>query len=118
RRPYFRAHRLVVFSRRTHRPASRGRHRGHHRGHPVPGAIGGESGGKSMSLLAWALVIVSQLALVAGQIFLKRAMSRREHGGEKARGWIGMLVIGIATMTVWFLLWLGVMPHVELSKQM
>jgi undecaprenyl phosphate-alpha-L-ara4N flippase subunit ArnE len=71
-----------------------------------------------MSLLAWTLIIISQLALVAGQIFLKRAMSRREKGGEGARGWIGTLAIGIATMTVWFLLWLGVMPHVELSKQM
>ena len=71
-----------------------------------------------MSLTAWLLVIVSQLALVAGQIFLKRAMSRREHGGEKARGWISALVIGIATMTVWFLLWLGVMHQVQLSKLM
>ena len=71
-----------------------------------------------MSLLAWLLVLVSQLALVAGQIFLKHAMSQREHGGEKARGWIGTLVIGIATMTIWFLLWLGVMHQVELSKLM
>ena len=71
-----------------------------------------------MSLTVWLLVIVSQLALVAGQIFLKRAMSRREHGGEKARGWIGVLVLGISTMTVWFLLWLGVMHQVELSKLM
>ena len=71
-----------------------------------------------MSLLSWTLVIISQLALVAGQIFLKRAMSRREHGGEKANGWIGILAIGISTMTVWFLLWLGVMHQVELSKLM
>lgn len=71
-----------------------------------------------MSLLVWTLLIISQLALVAGQIFLKRAMSRREHGGEKAKGWITTLVIGIATMTVWFLLWLGIMSKVELSKQM
>jgi drug/metabolite transporter (DMT)-like permease len=71
-----------------------------------------------MSLLAWLLVIVSQLALVAGQILLKRAMSRRELRGEKARGWIGTLVIGIATMTVWFLLWLGLMPRLDLSKLM
>lgn len=69
-----------------------------------------------MSLLAWTLVIISQVALVAGQIYLKRAMSRREQTDN--RGWIGQLVLGIATMTVWFLLWLGVMPHVELSKQM
>ena len=71
-----------------------------------------------MSLLAWVLVIISQLALVAGQIYLKRAMSRRERPGDGSRGWTGLLVIGIATMTVWFLLWLGVMHQVELSKLM
>ena len=69
-----------------------------------------------MSLLAWILIIISQVALVAGQIYLKRAMSRREL--PENAGWVGQLVLGIATMTVWFLLWLGVMPHVELSKQM
>jgi undecaprenyl phosphate-alpha-L-ara4N flippase subunit ArnE len=71
-----------------------------------------------MSLTAWMLVVISKLALVAGQIFLKRAMSRRELGAERARGWSGQLIIGIATMTVWFLLWLGVMHQVELSKLM
>ncbi len=71
-----------------------------------------------MSLLAWVLIVISQIALVAGQIYLKRAMSRRERPGGASRGWIGLLVAGIAAMTVWFLLWLGVMPHVELSKQM
>ena len=71
-----------------------------------------------MSPLAWSLVLVSQLALVAGQIFLKRAMARRERGGEAARGWSGQLGLGIVTMTGWFLLWLGVMHQVELSKLM
>ena len=71
-----------------------------------------------MSLLAWLIVILSQIALVAAQIVMKRAMSRRELGGEKARGWIGLLAIGIATMTVWFLLWIGAMHRVELSKLM
>ena len=69
-----------------------------------------------MSMLAWTLIVISQVALVAGQIYLKRAMSRRELPDNA--GWISQLVLGIATMTVWFLLWLGVMPHVELSKQM
>jgi len=71
-----------------------------------------------MSPLLWTLVIISQLALVVGQIYLKRAMSRRELGAEQARGWISILVIGISAMTVWFLLWLGVMSRVELSKLM
>ncbi len=69
-----------------------------------------------MSVTAWVLVIISQLALVAGQIYLKRAMSQRERANGGA--WIGTLAIGIATMTVWFLLWLGVMHQVELSKLM
>ena len=71
-----------------------------------------------MSLAAWVLVIISQLALVAGQIYLKRAMSRREQPGDRSHGWIGLLLIGVTTMTVWFLLWLGVMHQVELSKLM
>jgi uncharacterized membrane protein len=71
-----------------------------------------------MSFFAWGLVFISQLALVAGQIFLKRAMTLRELGAGKSGGWIGQLVIGIATMTIWFLLWLGVMHQVELSKLM
>lgn len=71
-----------------------------------------------MSVTAWILVLISQLALVAGQIFLKRAMARRELGSQRARGWITQLVIGIVTMTVWFLLWLGVMARVDLSKLM
>jgi uncharacterized membrane protein len=71
-----------------------------------------------MSLTAWLIVLVSQIALVAGQILLKLAMSRREQGGDASRGWVGILAIGIATMTVWFLLWLGVMHQIELSKLM
>lgn len=69
-----------------------------------------------MSLTAWSLLIFSQLALVVGQIYLKRAMSRREQ--ENNAGWITLLVIGIVAMTAWFLPWIGVMSQVELSKQM
>ncbi len=68
-----------------------------------------------MSLLAWTLIFISQLALVAAQILLKRAMSRREQGHP---GWPLQLGLGIATMTVWFLLWLGAMHQVDLSKLM
>ena len=71
-----------------------------------------------MSLLIWSLIVISQLSLVVGQIYLKRAMSRRERASEGERGWIGILAIGIVAMTVWFLLWLGVMSKVDLSKLM
>jgi drug/metabolite transporter (DMT)-like permease len=67
-----------------------------------------------MSALTWTLILISQLALVAGQLFLKHAMTRREQNAP----WIGLLVIGITTMTVWFLLWLGAMARVDLSKLM
>jgi undecaprenyl phosphate-alpha-L-ara4N flippase subunit ArnE len=68
-----------------------------------------------MSPLTWTLVLISQLALVAGQIYLKRGMSRREHGQA---GWKGQLALGITAMTVWFLLWLGAMSSVDLSQLM
>jgi drug/metabolite transporter (DMT)-like permease len=68
-----------------------------------------------MSALAWTLIVISQLALVAGQILLKRAMSQREQG---APGWVGQLILGITTMTVWFLLWLGAMARIDLSQLM
>jgi drug/metabolite transporter (DMT)-like permease len=68
-----------------------------------------------MSLLAWTLIAISQFALVAAQIYLKRAMSRREQG---ASDWVVQLVIGITTMTVWFLLWLGAMARIDLSQLM
>ena len=71
-----------------------------------------------MSLIAWVLVVFSQLAQMAGQIFLKRAMARRERGGERARGWGGLLALGIVAMTLWFLSWLGVMSAVDLSQLM
>jgi len=69
-----------------------------------------------MSALTCMLIVVSQFALVAGQIYLKRAMTRREQ--VDPRGWITLLVIGIATMTVWFLLWLGAMARLDLSQLM
>jgi drug/metabolite transporter (DMT)-like permease len=71
-----------------------------------------------VSFTVWSLVLISQLALVVGQIYLKRAMSRRELGSDHARGWVGILVTGIVAMTVWFLLWLGAMSRVDLSKLM
>ena len=55
------------------------------------------------------LVLVSQLAQVAGQVLLKRGMSKRtgpvfwELGG------------GIALLTAWFGLWMGLMQKLDLS---
>lgn len=66
-----------------------------------------------MSTLAIILCIVCQLFLVVGQLFLKRAMDPK-----KAGGWARTalrLVPGIACMTIWFFLWLGLLEKLELS---
>lgn len=66
-----------------------------------------------MTWLAVAICVVCQLFLVAGQVLLKHAMVK-EHAG-----WGRMavrLLPGIACMTVWFFLWLGLLERWELSK--
>ncbi len=69
-----------------------------------------------MTPLVWLLVVVSQVAMVAGQLLLKHAMTRRE--SPNPAGWGAQLALGIAAMTVWFMLWLGVMHRLELSQLM
>ena len=71
-----------------------------------------------MTPFTWALVLISQAALVMGQICLKHGMSRRENSGPAQRGWQGSLALGIGAMTVWFLLWLGLLHGIELSQLM
>lgn len=66
-----------------------------------------------MSALAIILCIVCQLFLVVGQLFLKRAMAP-----DKPTTWQRTalrLVPGIACMTLWFFLWLGLLEKLELS---
>jgi drug/metabolite transporter (DMT)-like permease len=78
-------------------------------------ATGGDCGGEIVTLLALVLVLVSQVALVTGQILLKHGMN---HFGKKPRQ-LGRVVWGlgggIAMMTVWFLLWMGLLQKMDLS---
>lgn len=92
-----------------------------------------------MTALAIFLCVVSQFFLVAGQILFKRAMSAlpAPHGPFAAiaveqnvghildyavpdpkprRVMIRLLVLGIATQTMWFFLWLGLLQDWPLSK--
>ena len=71
-----------------------------------------------MSSFAWIILLGSQVALVVAQILLKQSMTLRELGAGRSQGWIGRLVLGIVTMTAWFLLWVGLMHVVDLSKLM
>ena len=65
---------------------------------------------------AWliTLCVVCQVFLVAGQLFLKRAMA-----AEASVPWTRTalrLAPGIGCMTAWFFLWLGLLAQLELSK--
>jgi uncharacterized membrane protein len=65
---------------------------------------------------AIALCLLVQVLAIAGQLFLKRAMSP---GGEdeapSAIAW-GFMLPGIASFTVWFFLWLGILAKWEVSQ--
>lgn len=66
-----------------------------------------------MTAIAIVLCIGCQLFLVVGQLLLKRAMNSAARGGWRAMA--VRLVPGIACMTVWFFLWLGLLERLELS---
>lgn len=57
------------------------------------------------------LCIVCQVFLVAGQLLLKRAMADEQAAKTALR-----LTPGIACMTAWFFLWLGLLAQLDLSK--
>ena len=66
-----------------------------------------------MTAVAIVLCVVCQLFLVVGQLMLKHAMNPK--AGGSWRGTAVRLVPGIACMTVWFFLWLGLLEKLELS---
>ena len=69
-----------------------------------------------MSSTLIALLIGSQVLLVAGQLFLKHAMNLTE---REPRNWPRVTAhfgIFLATMTLWFLLWLGFLQTMPLSQ--
>lgn len=68
-----------------------------------------------MSVAAVGLILFSQVCLVAGQIWLKHAMNQTNHDQMKKRLFVRNFGLGIAAMTLWFLLWLGLMRHFDLS---
>jgi len=55
------------------------------------------------------LVLISQLAQVGGQVLLKRGMSQRTGPALRELGG------GIALLTAWFGLWMGLMQKLDLS---
>lgn len=69
-----------------------------------------------MSPLAVVLILISQLAQVGGQVLLKRGMSEVGKTPRRSAPILWGLGGGIALLTVWFGLWMGLMQKLELSQ--
>jgi len=68
-----------------------------------------------MSALSFLLVILTVACLVAGQVILKHVMGMTHHTPIPWRRFIPRFALGIAIMTVWFLLWLSLLQTLDLS---
>ena len=62
------------------------------------------------------LVLISQLAQVGGQVLLKRGMSQVGKTPRRTGPILWGLGGGIALLTVWFGLWMGLMQKLDLSQ--
>ena len=67
-----------------------------------------------MKPLAIFLCVASQFFLVAGQLLFKHAMNEKNPKPRPVM--VRLLVLGIATQTMWFFLWLGLLQDWPLSK--
>ena len=61
-------------------------------------------------------LILSQLAMVTGQVFLKKSMAETP-AHSFAPAW-AVFAAGIFFLALWFFLWLGLMSRLDLSQQM
>jgi uncharacterized membrane protein len=69
-----------------------------------------------MTPAAIALCLLVQVFAIVGQLLLKRAMSPQgQADGSAPIAWRWM-VPGIASFTVWFFLWLGLLSKWEISQ--
>jgi hypothetical protein len=69
-----------------------------------------------ITLLSLALVALSQLALAAGGVSLKYASGTHHKPlapGSVRAGWYG---VGIASLSIWFFVWLHLMRLFELNR--
>jgi uncharacterized membrane protein len=69
-----------------------------------------------ITLSTFALLVLSQLAIAAGEVCLKQASGSNHkpvaHGAVRA-GWYS---VGIASMCIWFFVWLQLMHFFELNR--
>ena len=60
------------------------------------------------------LILLSQTALVSGQLCLKRGMNMTREGTGRVRV-AGCVGAGVAMLTLWFLVWMGLLQRLDLS---
>jgi undecaprenyl phosphate-alpha-L-ara4N flippase subunit ArnE len=68
-----------------------------------------------VTFLTLALVLTCQVSLVAGQILLKHGMNSVGEQPRRPLRIAWRLGGGIAMLTVWFLLWMGLLQKMDLS---
>lgn len=69
-----------------------------------------------MTVLAFCLCILCQVLLLTGQLFFKHAMDPAEGVPQSSRRMTRLLALGIATQTVYFFLWLGLLEDHPLTR--
>jgi len=74
-----------------------------------------ENGGTTVNLFSFLLVLLALSGLVCGQIWLKWAMNYTHLTPIPWKKFIPTFAVGIGAMTLWFLLWLGLLQTLELS---
>ena len=60
-------------------------------------------------------MVLAQVALVAGQVLLKRGMGKVGLSPRPIKKIVANVAVGITFLTLWFLLWMRLLPKVDLS---
>lgn len=68
-----------------------------------------------MTPLSLGLLLFSQVALVAGQIFLKKGMKEVDRKPRRRGRVLARVGAGIVLLTVWFLVWMGLLQKLDIS---
>src|SRR6185369_11073138 len=95
--------------------AALGGDRPDHGGDRPQRAVERAGGGEAVTPLAVVLVLISQFAQVGGQVLLKRGMSEVGKTPRRTGPVLWGLGGGIALLTAWFGLWMGLMQKLDLS---
>ena len=69
-----------------------------------------------MTAVAFVLVLASQVFVVAGQVLLKRGLNLTHQRPVPIGPVANRLGGGVAMLTLWFLIWMGLLRQLDLSQ--